>query len=117
MTARTSADDSGGTLDLGKTTRAQAYALLLGGTMTGLPIPQDVFMDNELNIVLDKDDRAGVDAWAVYLGLPAATVRDFGTHASYRSDNFRSDRHPFSVAVRCNVDSVPAADEQAEVSR
>lgn len=69
--------------------RSAVYRLVLSGTAAGLPIPQcirmylfDDFTSGLLDLDLDDDDRAGVDAWAAHLGAPepkSGKLRDAGT--------------------------------------
>lgn len=96
-----------------KATRAQAYGLLLSGTMTGLPIPSSInmFDHGSLQLVLDKDDQAAVDRWAAHLGLPTpkldTTIFSRGTARPWVAYQSRVDRHPglpgWSVEVYCTV--------------
>ncbi|MEQ4301620.1 hypothetical protein ABNF97_09535 [Plantactinospora sp. B6F1] len=96
--------------------RAHLYGLLLAGTMTGLPIPASVSFDNGgISVTLDKDDRAGVDRWAAFFGVPAASIRNYSGDFSYTAFGNVGDGPTQWRAARCYINQTDA--EQAEVTR
>lgn len=98
----------------GTATRAQMYGLLLAGTMTGLPIPTTVNFDRDgFHLTFDRNDRAAVDAWATFFGLPAPSEVDFSGHPGYSAHGFVAAAPTPWRAVRCELDQ---ADADAEAT-
>ena len=110
------AADTSGTLELGKNPRTQMYGLLLAGTMTGLPIPTSVNFDADgLSLQFDQNDRAAVDAWAAFFGLPAASERDYAGQRGYSAYGAVGATPTPWRSARCYID--PTDVEQSEVTR
>ncbi|MGC4891105.1 hypothetical protein [Micromonospora sp. DT227] len=104
--------------------REAAWSLIIGCTVMGLPLPEqiDLYSFHALYLKFDTGDTGAVDRWAAYLGLPAAArserAHSVDSATPLTGYSTRMTRHPslpgWSVSVSC---SVPATADEIEAAR